>query len=339
MRVLLFNLATDLDDPVLGFTTYWIRAIAARVEQVHVITMRAGRVDVPGNVHVHSVGGELGLSEARRALHFYSLLFHVIVRHRIDVCFCHMIPVFAVMASPILRPRGIPIVTWYTHRQLTSTLRIAHHASARVVSSAPSSYPYRHDRLVVTGHGIDTDLFVPDGTAPDTPPFVLSVGRLSPIKDGSTLIEAIGHLRARGHELRCVFVGDAPGHHRDHAAALRHRASALALLPHVEFAGSVRNPEVATWYRRCFAHVNLSPSGLWDKAALEAMACGRPSLVANEEFRDTLGYHSHALVFAHGNARDLATRIEALLRMPPSELQEMGSHLRAVVVAQHSLDN
>ena len=50
MRLLWFNLATDVDDPVLGFTSRWIQAIATKVERIHVITMRAGRIELPENV-------------------------------------------------------------------------------------------------------------------------------------------------------------------------------------------------------------------------------------------------------------------------------------------------
>ena len=59
MRLLWFNLATDVDDPVLGFTSRWIQAIATKVERIHVITMRAGRIELPENVRCDSVGKEV----------------------------------------------------------------------------------------------------------------------------------------------------------------------------------------------------------------------------------------------------------------------------------------
>src|SRR5918999_2285075 len=111
LRVMLFNLATDADDPILGFTTRWIRALAAKVHSVQVITMRAGRVEVPENVQVHSVGKERGYTEPRRAVEFYRLLVNVLTSGSVDVCFAHMMPLFAIMAAPVLKIRGIPIVT------------------------------------------------------------------------------------------------------------------------------------------------------------------------------------------------------------------------------------
>ena len=56
MRLLWFNLTTDLDDPVLGFTASWIHEIAKLVRSIRVITMRKGRVNLPKNVKVTSVG-------------------------------------------------------------------------------------------------------------------------------------------------------------------------------------------------------------------------------------------------------------------------------------------
>ena len=90
MRLLLFNLATDREDPILGFTTRWICALAQRVESIHVITMTSGRVDVPDNVEVYSVGKERGYSEARRVIEFYRLLVRVLRKNRIDVCFSNV---------------------------------------------------------------------------------------------------------------------------------------------------------------------------------------------------------------------------------------------------------
>jgi glycosyltransferase involved in cell wall biosynthesis len=209
MRLLLFNLATDLDDPILGFTTCWIRALAKRMEFIHVITMRTGRVDLPGNVRVYSVGKERNYIEPRRAVEFYRHLFGILHEDRIDVCFSHMTPIFTVLGAPILKPKGIPIVTWYAHPSLTWILKLAHYLSDRIVTSLATAYPYKHDKLTVVGQGIDTDLFSPDGhVMPDNPPMILCVGRLSLVKDHPTLLRAASVLQQRGGKpFRIVILG------------------------------------------------------------------------------------------------------------------------------------
>jgi glycosyltransferase involved in cell wall biosynthesis len=340
MRVLLFNLVTDVDDPILGFTTRWIWALAKQMEFIHVITMQAGRIEVPGNVRVYSVGKEKGYSEPRRAVEFYKHLLRILHKDRIDVCFSHMIPAFTILAAPVLKlHRGIPIITWYAHRQVTTTLKLAHHLSDRMVTSAKTAYRYKHDKLVVVGHGIDTTIFSPNGMEPENPPFLLSVGRLSPIKDLMTLVEAVHLLRQRGYDVCCAFVGDAPESDRSYAEAVRQKVQVLRLEDRVQFTGAMPNGQVVQWYRRCFVHVNCSPSDhSLDKAVLEAMACGRPSLSSTLGFQETMGQWTDWLLFRHGDSEDLSRKIEWLLQQSDTKRRAIGTDMRQSVIARHNLE-
>lgn len=340
MRLLWFNLATDLDDPILGFTTAWVRAVAERVEHIDVITMRAGRVEVPDNVRVHSLGKELGHSEPRRAAEFYRVLATIFRARRPDACFSHMTPIFTVLAAPVLKMARVPIVTWYTHPSVTTTLKAAHHLSDAVATGFPTSYPYRKDRLVVLGHGIDTAHFSPaDDVVKEQPPLVLSVGRLSPVKDQLTLVEAVAQLRDReGAPLRVALVGGtATDRDQQYVETLRSRVGILGLGGIVSLPGAVPLDSLPAWYRRASIHVNLTPPGSGDKSALEAMACGLPSLVANPGFAETLGEHADALTFRHGDAEHLTERLSDILRRPAVERRHIGQSLRQRVVERHSL--
>jgi glycosyltransferase involved in cell wall biosynthesis len=340
MRLLVFNLATDADDPILGFATGWLTALAKRVELIRVITMRAGRVMVPRNVVVYSVGKEKGYSEPRRAIEFYRHLGRVVRTDRVDVCFSHMIPIFTVMAAPVLRAKGIPIVTWHAHPSRTLTLKAAHHVSDRIVTSIPTAYPYRRDKLTVVGQGIDTGLFIPDGLPPESPPIVLCVGRLSPVKDHATLLRAAHRLRSKTNQPFRVVILGGPGRTEDenYVNQLRRLVDDLAIRDLIEFHQPETMARIPEWYRRCTVHVNLTPSGFADKVAWEAMACGRPSVAANEGFRDTFGKSAELLLFRYGDPDDLANRLEALLTAPQVEMARIGLELRDRVVERHSLD-
>jgi len=339
MRLLLFNLATDADDPILGFTTRWIQALAKRVKFIHVITMRAGRVEVPENVRVYSVGKEKGYSEPRRVVEFYRHLFRVLRKDRIDACFSHMIPIFTVLAAPILKVKRIPIVTWYAHPSLTWLLKLAHHLSDRMVASVATAYPYRKDKLVVVGQGIDTDLFCPDGSPPEEPPMILCVGRLSPVKDHPTLIRAAALLRERwGKPFRVVILGGPAGPKDEpYVRSLHQLVEELNLQDIVSFHPPVPQSTLPNWYRRCTVLVNMTPTGSGDKVVWEAMACGRPCLAANEGFRETMGRWSDLLLFRYNKPSDLAGKLEILLNMGYKQLQEMSTELRQKVIEEHSL--
>lgn len=340
MKLLLFNLATDADDPILGFTTQWIRALANRVESVRVLTMRAGRIDVPENVEVFSVGKERGYSEPRRAVEFYRHLFRILREDRIDVCFSHMIPVFTVLAGPVLRVRRVPIVTWYAHPSVTPTLKLAHHLSNRMVASLSTAYPYKRDRLTVVGQGIDTDLFAPNGAPPREPPTVLCVGRLSPVKDHRTLLQAVARLQARCRKTFQVVVLGGPASPQDdpYAQALKEQVRELGIGEVVHFEPALPPRDLPAWYRQCAVHVNLTPTGFGDKVAWEAMSCGRPCLAANEGFRETLGQYADRLLFRHSDPADLAERLNWTLSQTEDELTRIGACLREQVIRQHSLE-
>jgi glycosyltransferase involved in cell wall biosynthesis len=339
MRILLFNLATDLDDPILGFTTRWIWALAQRVERIYVITMRTGRVEMPDNVQVYSVGKEQGYSELHRLIEFYRHLWRILRHDRIDLCFSHMMPLFTVLGAPVLKLQGIPIVTWYTHRSLSWLLNLAHHLSNRMVTAVATSYPYKHDKLTVIGHGIDTDLFCPDDSvAPEDPPTILCVGRLSPIKGHPTLLRAAWLLRQWGKSFRVVVVGGPAGPQDEfYVQSLHQQVKELGLEGIVHFEPPVSLADLPSWYRRCTVHINLTPLGHADKVVWEAMGCGQVCVVAHEGFKETLGEYTDRTVFRHGDAEDLAERLAWTLSLSGDERARMGSYYRRQVLNMHSL--
>ena len=97
--------------------------------------------------------------------------------------------------------------------------------------------------------------------------------------------------------------------------------------------------EVPDLLRSMTLAVNLSPPGLFDKAALEAMLCGVPTLVANDAFDDLLGAHVELLrVPADDDGKALAAKIDALLDLTPEARRAMALDIRERVAAAHSLD-
>ena len=341
MRLLLFNLATDAEDPILGFTTRWICALAEQVEFVHVITMRAGRLEVPANVRVYSVGKEKGYGEPRRVIEFYKILAGILREERVDVCFSHMMPLFTVMAGPVLKLMGIPIITWYAHLNLTWMLRAAHRLSTRMVASVANAYPYRRDKFTAIGQGIDTDLFSPRAEiTPEPIPLILCVGRLSPVKDHPTLINAAGILRGIWHQPYRVAIVGGPATSRDqpYVLSLHRQVKQLGLEKTVCFEPAVSMDRLPEWYRRSAVNVNMTPTGSGDKVVWEAMACGRLCVVANEGFVPTLGTYANQCLFRYGDPEQLAKRLRWALALSDNERARIGDFFREQVVANHSLE-
>ena len=326
---------TDEVDPALGFAANWVRRLAAECESVDVITMYRGEYELPPNVRVYSARRERGLSKARRVANFYRHLLRLLATRRYDACFAHMMPLFAGLAGPMLTARGIRTALWYTHRQQSAQLRLGLAMSWRVVSADATSFPYRTDKLRVIGHGIDTDFYAPAAAVDKGDPLVVQVGRLATIKHQATTIKAVA---ATAGELALIG-GAQAGASAEYERRLVGMARELGLAERCHFTGDLPAAEVCDWCRRATVAVNMSPVGLFDKAALESMACGLPTIVCNPAFAPLLGEHGDLLLTAGpDDVAGLRDRLERLFALTPAERAAIGARLREGVLRQHSLD-
>lgn len=335
--LLLFNLMTDSSDPVLGFASVWIRELARRCESIDVITMYQGAFDLPDNVRVFSAGRERGLNKAARLANFYRHLLRLLAAEHYDACFAHMMPLFAGLAGPLLTARGIPTVLWYAHRQKSAQLRLGLMMSRRVVSADATSFPYATDKLRVIGHGIDADFYAPGDPASPSPtgrPLIVQVGRLAAIKHQKTTIRAIAET-----ETALTLVGGLQdGYPADYADELEAMIQRLKLTDRARLTGDLPPFEVRGWYHKATVAVNMSPVGLFDKSALESMACAVPTVVCNPAFGNLMGDYSHLLLI--DGPRDVAglrRSIKGLLSLSAAERAQIGQTLRASVIRKHSL--
>ncbi|MBI1282352.1 MAG: glycosyltransferase [Anaerolineaceae bacterium] len=339
MRLLLFNLVTDADDPVLGVMTTWVNALASRCEAVDVITMYRGRLAVAPNVHVYSVGKERGFSEARRAVEFYRILFGLLQRNHYDACFAHIMQVFVVLGAPLLKLYRIPVTLWYAHKATGRTLQIAEKLVDHIVTASPESFRLPSQKVKVIGHGIDTELFKPAPPQPNARPFTLiSVGRIAPVKRLEIIISAVKALREQGQtDVKLLLVGEVAAQDAAYGDQLRQLTNDYQLTDTVTFTGGMPYEAVAREYQQADVMVNMSATGSMDKAVLEAMACGLPVVTANEAFKILLGQWEDLLYIPPESPEELSVRLKQLMLMSPDERAALGAALRKLVVEQHSI--
>lgn len=341
-RLLLFNLMTDADDPILGFTTVWINALATRCEAVDVITMQAGKLEVSSNVQVYSVGKEKGYSEPRRALEFYRILFRLLRQNRYDACFVHMIQLFAVMGAPLLKAYRVPVTLWYAHKAVSRMLKLAEKLVDHVVTSSPEGFRLPSSKRVIVGQGIDTNLFRPSeaGRPTDSPFTLISLGRIAPIKRLETMIEAVKELaEANGKaRVRLRLVGSVFPQDAAYAQQLHNLIERYDLANVVELAEPVAYEQVAGVYQHADVMVNMSATGSMDKAVLEAMACGIPVVTVNEAFQAVLAPWKETVLIPPNEPELLPARLQKLMAMSADERAKLGAELRELVVAEHSLE-
>jgi glycosyltransferase involved in cell wall biosynthesis len=153
------------------------------------------------------------------------------------------------------------------------------------------------------------------------------VGRLHPVKDVDTLLEAA----ARVPELVLVVVGDGPERGR-----LEARAAELQLGPRVRFQGQSRR--VADVLRAADAFLLSSHGEGMSNALLEAMACGLPCLAS-----DAVGgakellCQGRGLLVAGGDAAAWAEAIERVAA-DPALRERLGAAAAGFVAESLSLE-
>ena len=342
MNLLLFNLKTDADDSVLGFTTEWINAIASNCESVTVITMMSGSIKVAQNVQVYSIGKEKGHSELRRLFTFYKILISVLRTKDIQACFAHMMPLFSVLGWPLLKWKKIPIVLWYAHGSVSWLLRLATLLVDRVVASNPSGFRIKTPKFRSIGQGINVDRFQPSSPlrASDSSKIFLTVGRISPVKNLDVAIKAFSLLpKPVLASLKLHLIGDPLGKEGElYYEELQKLVIELNLTNHIQFLPAFPFHQVDQAYRGAFAFINSSDTDSMDKTVLEAMSSGLPVITSNLAFQNEFSTsYARSWMIPKNNPEALAEKIQEMTGLNENSWREMGVELRELVIKHHSL--
>ena len=332
----------DLDDSILGFAHTWASKLADRIDKLYILPIWLGRHNLPSNVEVYSAGKEKGANKIRRFINFNKAVAKIILRENVNGVFIHQCPIYAILCSPYAKLAGIPMVMFYAHKSINPTLRIAHLLLDNVVTSSEEGFRIMSKKKTVISQGIDTDLFKPFKIqANNNRRKILSVGRISPIKNYETLIRAANILINEWNRSDIEFevVGDIPTKAEEtYFRSLKGLVSKYNLQNYFYFRGAIPNREVARYYQSCDLYVNLSRTGSLDKDVLEAMACSKIVLVSNAPYRDVLGEYSATMIFEDGNAKELSRKIEGVLHLDDKVISNIGDDLRQIVVTNHSVE-
>lgn len=332
MKFLIVAQRIDRDDENLGFFHRWVEELAKYCDGITVIAGFVGNCDLPGRVAVYSLGKEKGAGRMKR-LWRYGRLF---ARHysASDAVFFHMIPEFVLAASPFLLLRRRPSALWYVHKSVTPALRVAERMVDYVFTASELSFRMPSKKVIITGHAIDADFFAPDSArriARAENFRLLTVGRISPIKDVAAVILAGAVLKNVWDYPWTLSVVGGPLARRDEEYLLRLKALVREknLSDRIFFLGPRPYTAIPAIYRNHDLFVSLSGTGSMDKSVLEAMCSGLTVVCANEAFQSILPAENFL------ESRDpeaLAERIMALAdKKIPSE------DLRNLVMKNHGL--
>lgn len=334
MKLLIITQKVDIDDDNLGFFHRWLENFAANLEEVHVICLGMGKHRLPANVKIYSLGKERGYSKLRQFFRLQKFLFKHLAR--VDGVFFHMCPIYAIASFPLVKIFRKKAFLWFLHKSVNWKLRLAEKCVDKILTASEESCRLKNRKKIeIVGHGIDVDKFSPldNNRAKDSRYQILSVGRISPIKDQETLIKAIDIIVNRmGIKDLQVEIAGSPleDFEKDYFDKIKKIVSEKKLGGFIEFLGGISYDEIPKLYQNSDLVINLSDTGSIDKVVLEAMAAGSLVLTCNEAFVKIL---DEKYLFPKKDFENLAKKILSLKSAGPDPA------LREIVIRRHNLDN
>ncbi|MEN9405461.1 MAG: hypothetical protein RLY47_420 [Candidatus Parcubacteria bacterium] len=339
MKLLVLTQKVDETDDNLGFFHQWITEFAAQSSAVVVICLYEGKHHLPPNVRVISLGKEGGVSRFKYLWRFYSQIWRE--RNNYDAVFVHMNQIYVILGRLIWWLIGVPVGLWYAHGSTPISLRIATGLSDILFTATAGSFRIPSRKVHVIGHGIDTERFAYVERVPNPPIKLITVGRISPIKDYETIIEAVRLLREKGVPCHLEIVGSIDGvDQREYLSRLQEQIDRSGCKEEVRFLGAVSQLNLVPVLSRADLFVQASRTGSLDKAPLEAMATGIPACSCNESVISIMPNNARdRFAFRPGEAGELANRIEDFSRCDHNERSRVGKEARHIVTEQHRLQN
>jgi len=338
MRLLMITRKVDRNDASpAGFTYTWVKKIGEKLDKLYVITwQKSDRGDLPKNIEIISLFGG-------KFFKIFSLQFKLLkVLPKIDGVFCHQNPEYTILSAFLAKLFRKKTVSWYTHKEINLRRRLVELLADKILTASNLSFrkPFFPNKIEVTGHGIDTEHFYKFRTKENDGKFkIVSVGRISPIKNYETLIEAIDIL-INQREIKNIEVqiigGPVLKREQKYFEGLQQMVKDKGLREYIQFLGPVPHNQVLSCYQNCDLFVNLSQTGSVDKAVLEAMACETLILTSNEAFKDIL--KDKRLTFRPNDSHNLTDKIINLMNLSNEEKQKISQSLRNEVVDNHNLD-
>jgi glycosyltransferase involved in cell wall biosynthesis len=331
-RLVFITQQVDPGHPALAATVPKIAALAALVDEVVVLADGAVEGVLPANCRVRTFRSR---SRAGRGARFETALARELPGLRGGAVVAHMCPIYAVLAAPLARPLGIPLVLWFTHWRASRLLRAAERVSTAVVSVDRRSFPIESSKVRAIGHGIDVSEFTcAQRDAAGIGLRLLALGRYSPAKGLDVVLRALTTVDV---SITLDVHGPAlSDEEREHRLELERLCAALALDARVRLGDAVPRARVPTILSEHDALVNNMRAGAPDKVVFEAAAACVPVLASNPVFDMLL---DPAQRFGRDDPGELADRIRALAALSAAERGEIGRRLRGRVEESHSVES
>ena len=342
MNLLILTQKIDINDSILGFFHQWVEEFSKRYEKVTVIALGAGEYRLPQNVKVFSLGKgglEIGnwkleiIKKFIYVINFYRYIWQE--RKNYDSVFVHMNQEYVLLGAKLWRLMGKKIMLWRNHPKGSILTNLSVFLSDRVFCTSKYSYTARFKKTEIMPVGIDTKLFKRDEKINRTANSILSLGRISPVKNIRSLIEAFNLLNKEKFSFKALIIGGVADKDKQYFEMINNKIKEYGLGEIVEFHKAVNSQETVNLYNKYELFINLTLTGSMDKTIFEAMACETLVLTSNQALSGSI---DNLLVVDENDIVQLASRIKEIFYLRGIEKNKLGKELRDFVIENHSLN-
>jgi glycosyltransferase involved in cell wall biosynthesis len=236
-----------------------------------------------------------------------------------------MIPVYVVLAAPLVRPRRTPLLLWYTHWKASPTLRVAERLATAIVSVDRRSFPLESAKVRGIGHGIDVNEFACTDRGAHAALRALVLGRYSPAKGIETILRGVQQVDGVEVKLHGVALNELEHRHRGQLEGLG-----------FPLGDAVPRERVPDLFAGADVLINNMEAGAPDKVVYEAAAACLPVLASNPVFDEL--FDGFPLSFDRESPASLAERLRWFASLDEGERAKIGRTLRERVAERHSVD-
>ena len=335
MRLLILTQKVDKNDPILGFFHRWIIEFAKNCESITVICLQKGQYDLPENVRVLSLGKEkeeentTSLSRIKYIINFYKYIWKE--RGNYDNVFIHMNQVYVILGGIFWKLLNKKISLWYTHKQVSLSLRIAEKLVDNIFTASKESFGLNSKKVHIVGHGIDIERFINKNSSIHDSFNIISVGRITRIKNLEILINTSVILENQGFDFSYTVIG--PTVTQDDKIYFEE----LKKIPRSKnfiFKDAVTHEELARYYWNSDININLAPTGGVDKVVLEGIVAGVIPIVMNKTFTNVFDKYSDILITDNDT---LVDKVKNIYHM--SNKKEIIDFLQKKVIEDYDVKN
>ena len=342
MNLLMVTRKIDKNDGLAGFVFNWVKKLGENTDNLYVICLEAGNTEgLPENVTILPVRknkkNNIILKKITDFLSFQKLALNNL--KKVDGVFCHMNPEYTIAIWPLAKLFNKKIISWYAHGAVSLRLKLVEKMANKILTPSQKSFRLKSKKVVITGHGIDTEKFKKIDLSKSDKFKIISVGRISPTKDLETLIKAIDIIINDHHQKDIIVeIIGSPGlkSHEGYLESLKKMVQKMNLENYIKFLGDIANKDIPQKLNGSQVFINLSNTGSIDKAVLEAMSAEVIPITSNVAFKEIL---DEKYLTKPNDYKMLAKKIIKIKNECSDKQKDSQHNLRKLVIENHNLDH